>query len=80
MRIRLYSNVRIYNHRLCDEALYRFRVIESYLSKVAYYNLPHAPEFGTPVGGDDDPVRISPRTLWQPTRQESLDYRVALLP
>jgi len=46
--------------------LYRFRVIASYLSKVADFNLPHmhlAPPWG-------DPVRISLRSLasegWSP--------------
>jgi len=31
---------------------YRLGVIESYLSKVANVNLPHAPAFGASVGGD----------------------------
>jgi len=40
--------------------VYRFRVITSYLSKVADLNLPRL-AFGAPVV--DEPVRISPRSL-----------------
>jgi len=41
--------------------LYCFRVIASYLLKVAYFNLPHA--FGAPLGGDPFKFR---RDLWHP--------------
>jgi len=40
--------------------LYRFRVVASYWSNVAYFNLPHL-HFGAPVWGDA--VRISLTSL-----------------